>query len=189
MTVSGYNSALHVLVITNSLRFLYSIDEEDESAATVDIVEGEQEAIEYSYPSNPLVSFSDLPGYGSPTHPDVEAYWKKFNLKNFDIFLLFITSRIMELDLAILRKVKPINKLLFIIRTKVDIDIEFMQKRKSQIEGEVLSEIRNYIVRYADQLLCAENIFLISNYDPYKWDFFNLIEAIMNVMPDPNIGK
>ena len=175
------------MVITNSLLSLCSIDEEDESAATVDIVEGEQEATEYSYPSNPLVSFSDLPGYGSPTHPDVEAYWEKFNLKKFDIFLLFISSRIVELDLAILRKGKQINKLLFIIRTKID--TELLQKRKSQIDGEVLSKIRNYIVGYADQLSCAENIFLISNYDPYKWDFFKLIEAIMNVMPDPEIGK
>ena len=166
-----------------------SIDEEDESAARVDIVDGEQQPMEYSYPSNPLVRFCDLPGYGTPTNPDLESYWNKFELEEFDIFIIFITSRIMGLDLAILRKIKSINKSLFIVRPKID--MEFTQNRKKLIEEELLlSKIKNYILRYTKEMSCTEeDIFLISNYEPYKWEFFRLVQAIMKAMPVPEIGK
>ena len=93
----------------------------------------------------------------------------------------------MEVDLKIIEKVKSTNKPFFLIRTKIDEDVEcgMLKKRDKFNEENLLSEIRDYVVKTTEHLLCAEedNIFLISNYDEYKWDFFRLIEAIVKMMP------
>ena len=165
-----------------------SIDVDDERAASVEIVGKEQEPIEYTYPSNPHVSFCDLPGYGTSTYPDFTSYWGKLELEKYDIFLIFLSNRVMEVDLKIIEKVKSINKPFFLIRTKIDEDVESMMTRKR--EEDVSLEIRNYLIKTTKRFVCAEeNMFLVSNYDPYKWDFFHLIEAIMRMMPDSEISE
>ena len=163
------------------------IDEDDDDAASVDIIEREQEPKEYVYPRYSMVSFCDLPGYGTPTYPDVETYWKKLELEKFDRFLIF-TSRVTQDDLDAIKKVKLINKPFFLIRTHIDEDAESMtRKKKDQFkEEELLSTIRNDILKWT-KLCPKENIFIIDNYDPHKWEFFQLIEAIMNVMPDAEV--
>ena len=161
------------------------VDEGDDLAASVDIVEKEQQPKEYTYPSHPLVSFCDLPGYGTPSYPDVETYWTKFELEKFDRFLIFI-SRVMQDDREIMQKIKTINKPFFLIYTKIDIAAETMMKLKEDRfrEEELLPTIRNDILKWTKP--CPkENIFIINNHEPRKWEFFQLIEAIMNVMPPP----
>lgn len=170
---------------------LFSIDDEDESAATVDIVGQEQTPKEYTYPSNEHVSFCDLPGYGTPKHPNVEEYWQTLGLETFNVFLVFIQGRVLEADLTLIRKIQASNKLFFLVRTHFDEDIEGMKrKRKDQFDEEdALSEIRRHVLKCTSHLPCAENrIFLISNYDQHKWDFFRLLEAIMMAMPPSDEG-
>ena len=165
------------------LHVLFSVDEGDDLAASVDIVEKEQQPKEYTYPSHPLVSFCDLPGYGTPTYPDVETYWTKFELEKFDRFLIFI-SRVMQDDREIIQKIKTINKPFFLIHTKIDIAVESMIKLKNDRfrEEELLSKIRYNILKSTKP--CPKgNIFIINNHEPHKWEFFLLVEAIMNVMP------
>ena len=164
------------------------VDDEDEFASTVSIVKGEQEPKEYVYPSNPLVSFCDLPGYNTPKYPDVETYWRKLALEKFDRFLIFTLRAITQNDLDAIKKVKFINKPFILIRTHIDQDAEsMMRKKKDQFkEEELLSTIRDDILKLTKP--CPqENIFIINNYDPHKWDFFKLIEAIMSLMPDPGV--
>ena len=167
-----------------------SIDDKDELAASVDIVETEQEPTEYTYPSNPHVCFCDLPGYGTPSYPDLETYWRTLELEKFDIFLIFISQRVTALDLAIIKKVKSIKKSFFLIRTKIDLECR-MKKPNAQLQEEdLLSKIKDYIVTSTKRLSCAEeDIFVISNYYPYEWDFFRLIQAIIHVMPSPEKGE
>ncbi|CAB3999842.1 interferon-inducible GTPase 5-like [Paramuricea clavata] len=154
------------------------IDDEDELAASVDVVGTEQQPTEYIYPSNPHVCFCDLPGYGTPSYPDLETYWRILELEKFDIFLIFISLRVTELDLAIIKKVKSIKKSFFLIRTKIDVEC--------MMNKDLLSKIKDYIVTRTKHLSCAEeDIFLISNYYPFEWDFFRLIQAIIHVMPSP----
>jgi GTP-binding protein EngB required for normal cell division len=142
------------------------------------------------HPSNPYVSFCDLPGYGTPSYPDVETYWKKLELEKFDTFLIFISIRVTALDLAIIQKIQSMKKAFLLIRTKIDVDC-MTKKIKSQVkEEELLIKIKDYIVEQTSHLSGSEeDIFLISSYDPYKWDFFRLIEAIINMMPDPEMGE
>ena len=167
-----------------------SVHDEDEQAASVDIVDTGQQPKEYTYPSNPYVSFADLPGYGTPSYPEVETYCRKLQLQKFDIFLIFISSRITALDLAIIKKVQSMKKAFLLIRTKIDLDC-MTKKIKSQVkEEELLIKIKDYIVEQTSHLSGSEeDIFLISSYDQYKWDFFRLMQAIINMMPDPEISK
>ena len=169
---------------------LLSIDDEDEFAASVDIVETEQEPTEYTYPSNPHVCFCDLPGYGTPSYPDLETYWKTLELEKFEIFLIFISLRVTALDLAIIKKVKSIKKSFFLIRTKIDVECMVKKYNVQFNEEDLLSKIKDYLVTQTKHLSCAEeDIYLISNYDPYEWDFFRLIQAITSAMPSPEIGE
>ena len=169
---------------------MFSVDDEDEQAASVDIVDTGQQPKEYIYPSNPYVSFCDLPGYGTSSYPDVETYWKKLELEKFNTFLIFISIRVTALDLAIIQKVQSMKKAFLLIRTKIDVEC-MTRKNKCQVkEEELLPKIKDYILTQTSHLSCSkEEIFLISNYDPYKWDFFQLIQVIIKMMPDPKIGE
>ena len=180
------------MIINNCIVFTFSIDVEDECAANVNIVEKEQEPIEYTYPSYSHVSFCDLPGYGTPKYPDFISYWETLELEKYDIFLIFLQHRVMEVDVKIIEKVKSINKPFFLIRTKIDEDVEcmLMQKKNLFKEEDLLLEIKNYLLKMTKHFSCTEeDIFLISNYDPYKWDFDHLIQAIMKMMPALEIGE
>ena len=170
----------------------FSIDVDDERAASVEIVGKEHEPIEYTYPSNPDVSFCDLPGYDTSNYPDFTSYWGKLELEKYDIFLVFLSNRVMDVDLKIIKKIKSMKKPFCLIRPKIDEDVECtMMRKKDQFnEEDLLLEIRDYVIKTTKHLSCAEeDIFLISNNHPYKWDFFRLIEAIMKLMPAPEISK
>ena len=96
----------------------------------------------------------------------------------------------MQDDQEIIQKIKTINKPFFLIRTKIDLAAESMMKIKKDRfrEEELLSKIRYNILKWTKP--CPkENIFIIDNHEPHKWEFFLLIEAIMKVMPPPEIGK
>ena len=148
-----------------------------------------QQLKEYALLSHPRVSFCDLPGYNTPSYSDVETFWRKYELEQFDAYLIFLQSRVTQIDVEIIEKVKSTKKPLFLIRTKIDIDYG-RKTGKSHVKEEVmLSEIKNYLLEKIGHLSCnEEDIFLISNYDPYKWDFFRLIEAIIYIMPNPATG-
>ncbi|XP_028404390.1 interferon-inducible GTPase 5-like isoform X1 [Dendronephthya gigantea] len=151
------------------------INDANENAARVDVVETGGEPIEYMC-QNPLVSLWDLPGYGTDKYPNLELYWKRFKLDKFERFLIFISPRVTKFDIALIEKVKSAKKSFFLICTKMD--IEYMsEKRKSEIrEEELMTSIRDFVLKRTS--LSRENIFLISNYDPDKWEFPQLIRAI-----------
>ena len=169
------------------IAYLCSVDDEDENAARVEIVETEQSPKEYVYPSHPHVSFCDMPGYGTPSHPKLETYWGKFELGKFDTFLIFISTRVSAFDLNVIQKVKSLNKSYLLIRTKIDAEWPMNKNKPEFKEEKLLAKIRDYTLKKTDQL--SEEIFLISSYYPHKWDFFRLIEAIMKLMPDPETGE
>ena len=75
------------------------------------------------------------------------------------------------------------------IRTKIDEAVESMKRKQKDRfkEEDLLMKIKDHILK---NLSCAkEDIFIINNYNPHEWEFFQLIQAIMNVMPAPKIGE
>ena len=162
------------------------IDDGDKDAAPVSLVEKKQERKEYSFPSHPHLSFCDLPGYNATRYPDSKTFWKELEPEKFDAFLIFVSSRVLQIDLEIIEKVNSLKKPLFLIRTKIAVDCG-LKEGESHMKGKAtMPEIMKYLVEMTGHLSCTEeNIFLIDNYNPYKWDFFRLIQAIINIMPVP----
>ncbi|XP_028404344.1 T-cell-specific guanine nucleotide triphosphate-binding protein 1-like [Dendronephthya gigantea] len=162
-----------------------SKDNEFERIAKVDIVETEDKAEKYIDRDNPLVSFWDPPGYGTPNYFKIRSYWRKFQLERCDIFLIFISHRVTELDLEIIQKVKSTNKPFFLIRTKIDNEY-MLEKDRSEFDEEVyLDKVRKYVLEKTN---LSSEVFLISNYDPCKWDFFQLLQAMNDVLPVPEMA-
>ncbi|XP_028404346.1 interferon-inducible GTPase 5-like [Dendronephthya gigantea] len=156
------------------------IDDDDEKGASVDIVETGKNAYEFINPENPHVSYWDTPGYGTSNYPNLQKYWKECELQKFDTFLIFISLRVTKLDLELIKKVKSAKKSFLIIRTKIDIESRLLQKRKNPVkEDEFLEKVRDYVHNKLNlDSSSKDRTYLISNYDPYKWEFFQLIQAM-----------
>ena len=77
------------------------------------------------------------------------------------------------------KKIRSIDKKFFFIRTKIDENVR-AEKRKwgTFNEDAMLESIRCNISEHLGDLLTSEQeIFLISNHHPAKWDFARLTEA------------
>ena len=144
------------------------------------VVETTFEPKEYQHPNNPLITFVDLPGIGTPTFPDCPIYCEKVGLEDFDTFLIFTTSRFTQHDLEIAKKVKSIGKSFFLIRSKIDADCDWDSNESSKI----LKVIREDCMKNLKDLIASENdIFFINNKDTTKWDFDHLVAAISDALP------
>ena len=138
----------------------------------------------YDHPTNPKIKFWDLPGIGTPNYPDLETYCEKVSLEKYNTFLIFTASRFTEHDLKLAKKVGSIEKKFFFICTKIDENIRAERRKRAFSEGAMLEKIRCYCSENLLDLLSNEqDIFLISNHYPAKWDFARLSLAILDALP------
>ena len=167
------------------LHFLvYRLEDDDDGAARVGVTETTIVPTEYQYPENPMISFVDLPSIGTPNYPDLFTYSEKVGLEYYDAFLIFTTGRLTQNQFDLAKKVKSIGKSFFLIRNKIDHDCRSEKRKRAYNEEKMLKEIRKHCMRNVEGLISSENeIFLISNYEPNKWDFERLHAAIINALP------
>ena len=162
---------------------MYRLNDDDDGAAKVDVVEATTEPTEYQHPNNKMISFVDLPGIGTPNYPDLQTYCEKVGLKEYDTFLIFTANRFTQNDLELAKKVKSIGKSFFLIRTKIDVDCTPKAGKRIN-EADILEKIRQYCIQHVKDLISSEKeIFLISNYHKEKWDFDRLLAAISDALP------
>lgn len=145
-------------------------------AAPVNVFRSTKRPEKYLHPEDPRKAFWILPGIGigGLTYSDVE---------NFDAFL-FLTCgpRFSNDTLELVRKIRWLKKEIFFVRTKIDADIRAGRRKRSFDEGTLLEHIRIDVSRNLEDLLSnREDLFLITNYDPEKWDFPRLMETILHV--------
>ena len=77
-------------------------------------------------------------------------------------------------------KIRSIKKQFFFIRTKIDNDVRSEMRKRSFNERAMLEKIRRDCAENLSDLLRNEqDIFLISNHYPSKWDFHRLTQAIL----------
>ena len=120
---------------------------------------------------------------GTPNYP-VETYCEQVQLERYHTFLIFTATRFTQNDLKLAEKIRSIDKKFFFIRTKIDENVRAEKRKRSFNEGAMLDEIRCYCSENLGELLTNEqNIFLISNHYPAKWDFDRLTKAILDVLP------
>ena len=83
-------------------------------------------------------------------------------------------------------KVKSMKKSFIFVRTKVDVDVYGQKRKKSHFDEDVM--LRNIRSRCLENLKVVgvedNDVFLISNLEPAKWDFARLTEAILDGLPD-----
>ncbi|CAB4003801.1 interferon-inducible GTPase 5-like [Paramuricea clavata] len=155
------------------------LNDDDDGAAKVDVIEATTNPTEYKHPDNPMITFVDLPGIGTPNYPDLPTYCRKVSLENYDRYLIFTSLRFTKYDLELAKKVKSIGKSFFLVRTKIDDAYRAESRKRTFNEKEMLEKIKRYCFENVKDFISSEkDIFLISNYDKERWDFFRLVEAI-----------
>ena len=159
-------------------------EDDDDDAAEVGVVEKTKVPTEYKHPHNPMISFVDLPGIGTPNFPDLPAYCEAVGFEDYDTFLIFTATRFTQYDLELAENIKSIGRSFFLVRTKIDEDCRQGESGRPINEPEILEAIRQDCLNNVKNLISSEkDIFLISNYDTNKWDFDRLIEAISDALP------
>ena len=121
---------------------------------------------------------------GTPNYPDLETYCDKVNLKRYDTFLILTASRFTQNDLLLAKRVREMKKSFFFVRTKIDVDVKSEKRKRAFKEAVTLSDIRmKSLENLKDLMTNNEEVFLISNHKPNKWDFARLTEAILDSLP------
>ena len=161
------------------------LDDDDDGAAPVGFLECTREPTPYDHPTNSNIKFWDLPGIGTPDYPDLDTYCNKVQLEKYHTYLIFTTSRFRVNDLKLAEKVRLMKKKFFFIRTKIDENIRAEKRKRKQEfdEEEMLARIRkNCFISLGNLLTDDQDIFLISNHDPDKWEFARLTQAILDAL-------
>ena len=97
------------------------------------------------------------------------------------MYLIFTATRFTKNDLELAKKVRSIGKKFFFIRTKIDESVCAERRKRSFDEEAMLTKIRRYCLESLGDLLTDEqDIFLISNHEPEKWEFARLTQAILD---------
>ena len=159
--------------------------DDDDEAAKVGVTECTAQPTAYDHPTNSNIKFWDLPGIGTPNYPDLKTYCQKVELEKYHTFLIFTAGRFTENDLKLAKKIRSIDKNFFFIRTKIDENVRAEKRKRGAFnEDAMLESIRCNISEHLGDLLTSEQeIFLISNHHPAKWDFARLTGAVLDVLP------
>ena len=122
---------------------------------------------------------------GTPTMATDESYYGEVKFKDYDAFLIVFAWRFTENDRLLAEKVKSFNKPFFFVRTHIDVDISNERRKKGFNEKKSLIKIKQNCLKYKpkDSGISTQDVFLISNRHPKKWDFNRLTRAILNDLP------
>ena len=141
----------------------------------------------FDHPQNPNIKIWDLPGLGTKTNPDLETYCKEVQFDKYHTFLIFSCTRFTKNDAMLAQEIRKQGKSFFFIRTKIDVDYKSEKRKKSFDEANMLRDIRTDCLKNlydgGYNPISGEDIFLISNHHPSKWDFDRLMHAILDALP------
>ncbi|XP_028404198.1 T-cell-specific guanine nucleotide triphosphate-binding protein 1-like [Dendronephthya gigantea] len=159
--------------LINALR---GLDDDDEQAADTGVIGTTSEAGFYPYPNNPKITLVEVPKTTSPTYSR--------NLKLCDMFLILTATRFRIEERQAAQEIKSMGKSFLLVRTKMDLDEENETKRKRRTSEDIVKGILdNCLENIKDLNIGKDEIFLVSNHDKVKWDFYRLTETIQNMLP------
>ena len=140
------------------------------------------------------ITLWDCPGLGCTAHPDIVSYCKHIEYEKYDAFLIFTATTFSELDCNLVKYIESAKKPFLLIRTKVDLDCDGEKEDvgpDKYNEAGMLEKCRKECLENLDSkdvALEPNDLFLISNRAPAKWDFSRLIEAIGERLPPAKQG-
>ena len=104
-------------------------------------------------------------------------------LEKYHTYLIFTATRFTKNDLELAKKVRSIDKTFFFIRTKIDESVRAERRKRSFDEQAMVTKIRrNCLESLGDLLTDEQDVFLISNHEPEKWEFARLTQAILDAL-------
>ncbi|XP_058950138.2 interferon-inducible GTPase 5-like [Pocillopora verrucosa] len=165
------------------------LEDFDTDAAEVDVTECTKEPKCYDHPSNPKIKFWDLPGITNPFYKgDLEEYCKNVPLDEYDTYLIFAKDRLTADDLKLAERIRSTGKKFFFIRARIDQDVENAKRSRKHLfdKDATLNKIRKNISQNLIEgglLNDEKEIFLISNHFPTKYQFDELTQAILAILP------
>jgi len=169
----------------NSFRGLKS---DDNGAAKVDAHECTREPTKYPFPNRPNMEIWDLPGFGTSTFGNKEAYLKFVGLKRYDFILLLSSNRFTANDAWLAGEILKVQNAhnLFFVRTRADMDLSGFIKSVNKVPDE--EKINSYLAnikKTTSTLLKQERIpnckvFMIDSYDGDAFDYKELVRKLID---------
>ena len=140
--------------------------------------------LSYQHPTNPNILIWDLPGVGTPSHPEFTKFCEEMKIEFYDTFLIIASKRFTEFHRNFAEKVTTLGKPFCFIRSMIDQAIEGEKHDYGDTfdEMKAMEKVRNDCVKNVPNVR-KEDIFLISNHHPNKWDFDDLKKAILDRLP------
>ncbi|XP_069932427.1 interferon-gamma-inducible GTPase 10 isoform X2 [Oryctolagus cuniculus] len=173
--------------LVNTLR---GIGDEGEDAAPVGAKDTTMERKPYKHPKFPSVTIWDLPGFGTPNF-QLKGYLDKVKFGEYDLFIIVSASFFTKYDLELAKGIRAMKKNFYLVRTKVDFDLQNEQQFKpTTYEREkVLEEIRNNSLKEFYKNDIELQTFLISNKDSSEFDFSILMDTLLKDLPNQKRNK
>ena len=88
-------------------------------------------------------------------------------------------------DVMLVQEIRKQGKSFFFILTKIDQEYQALKRKKSFNEANMLRDIRTHCLKNLNyegyNAISGEDIFLISNHHPRKWDFDRLMRVIAKI--------
>ena len=109
-------------------------------------------------------------------------------LDKYDTYLIFAKDRFTADDLKLAEKIRSIGKKFFFIRARIDQDVENTRRSKQHLfdKDATLDEIRKDLSQNLIErglLKDEKEIFLVSSHFPAEYQFDELTQAILAVLP------
>ncbi|KAM9164526.1 verrucotoxin subunit beta-like isoform 5-T10 [Pangshura tecta] len=154
------------------------LNEDDEGAAKTGVLETGREPTPYQHPKHPNVTIWDLPGFGTPSFPS-HTYTKSVNFNHYDLFIIVFSIRFSSCHQILATEIRRMGKKYYYVRSRVDVDLAYAMRRKPYSEQRVLQEIRDDCIKRMKEVgETSPQVFLISCWDPEKYDFPLLQETL-----------
>ncbi|KAJ3595774.1 hypothetical protein NHX12_005077 [Muraenolepis orangiensis] len=165
----------------NAFRGLHN---SDERAASAGVVETTIKPKAFPHPTNPNVTFWDLPGIGTKQFP-ADHYHKLVKFEKFDFYIIVSSDRFRENDVKLAQRIVEMGKTFYFVRAKIDSNLHSEQKsQKNHDEEKTLQEIReNCIQGLKEQGVTTPQVFLVSNFELHLYDFPTLQETMERDLP------
>ena len=160
----------------------YRFDENDKNAATTP---SGKETSSYCHPKSPNITFSILPSIDKKTFPIFNDFLKCGYIEKFDAFLILTNDMFDKRHFVFAKTVgKSSNKPVFFVRTKFDNNNNSQGVEEESKEESALIKLRKSFAKKLKEFELNESeIYVISNYQPDKWDFLKLTNAIEAALP------
>ena len=170
------------------INVMRNLTAEDEEAAETGVSETTIKCTPFAYSALPNVTLWDLPGFNTQRF-NFETYSTDMELHKYDAVIICTSERCTHDSLRIAQEAKKAGQPLYILRTKIDQDVQnnMRDKPNSHNEAKLLESIKRDIednMRMAN--LDTDNIYLISSCmcDIGRWDYMRFTQDLIQKAPE-----